>query len=271
MQKPDIGTQSTLFPELDSVTVYEQPLNERIRNFLRLEHLFAAIEDGLNGDSEWHARNAIVSMLEVSDLLTRADIKGELIKELERHLGKISGLRNNPGVDENALERAIGGLEPLIAKLKSSDCHPGASIRNDELINQVKQRIAIPGGTCNFDLPAFHHWLSKSRAVRSAQIRGWLADLVVIQDAVAQALKMLRESSAVRQITTSDGLFQQQLDTSAQCQLIRVFLGGALDVFPEISGGKHRFVVRFFCQPETNGRPAQAREPVSFQLQCCSI
>jgi cell division protein ZapD len=233
--------------------------------------LFYAIDDGLEGDTEWHARGAIISMLEVSDLLTRADIKGELIKELERHLGKISSLRDNPGVDENALEAAINAVGPVISQLKSSDCHPGARIRSDELINQVKQRIAIPGGTCNFDLPAFHHWLSKSRKVRNAQFRNWLADLRIIHEAVTQVLRMLRESSAVRQITADDGFFQQQLDTATHCQLIRVFIGNALDVFPEISGGKHRFVVRFFCQPETNGRPAQAREPIPFQLQCCSL
>ena len=188
-------------------------------------------------------------MLEVSDLLTRADIKGELIKELERHLAKISSLRDKPGVDEKALERALGAIDPLIRRLKSSDCHPGAGIRSDELINQVKQRLAIPGGTCNFDLPAFHHWLSKSPEERAGQFRDWLSDLMVVNDAVAQVLTMLRESAPGREIRVDDGL----------------------DVFPEISGGKHRFVVRFFRQPATQGRPSQAREPLQFELQCCGF
>ncbi len=265
------GLQKSLFPETASVTVYEQPLNERIRNCLRLEHLFAAIDDGLEGTTEWHARGAIIGMLEVSDLLTRADIKGELIKELERHLAKISSLRDKPGVDEKALERALGGIDPLIRRLKSSDCHPGAGIRSDELINQVKQRLAIPGGTCNFDLPAFHHWLSKSPQERAGQFRDWLSDLMVVNDAVAQVLTMLRESAPGREIRVDDGFYQQQLDPALQCQLIRLFLDDGLDVFPEISGGKHRFVVRFFRQPATQGRPSQAREPLQFELQCCGF
>lgn len=270
-QTTEHGAQSNLFPEVDRLTVYEQPLNERIRNCLRLEHLFAAIEDGLDGTTEWHARAAIVGMLEVSDLLTRADIKGELIKELERHLAKISALRNNPGVDEKALEDTLASVEPLIGRLKAGDCHPGASIRGDELINQIKQRLAIPGGTCNFDLPAFHHWLSKSQHARSSQFRGWLSDLMVVSQAVAQVLKMLRESAPGREVVVDDGFYQQQLDPALQCQLIRLFLDDSLDVFPEISGGKHRFVVRFFRQPETHGRPVQAREHLSFELQCCGI
>lgn len=271
MKQTEIGTQDTLFPMADSVTIYEQPLNERIRNCLRLEHLFTTIEDGLGGNTEWHARSAIVGMLEISDLLSRADIKGELIKELERHLAKLSGLRNNPGVDAKALQVAIESVEPVIATLKSGSCHPGARIRGDELINQIKQRLAIPGGTCNFDLPAFHYWLSKSSEQRTAQCREWLSDLTVVGEAVAQVLKMLRESAAAHLVWADDGLFQQQLDPATQVQLVRLFMDDSLDVFPEISGGKHRFVVRFFRQPETDGRPSQARERLSFELQCCSI
>jgi len=271
MQSTDIRAQSSLFPEVDAITVFEQPLNERIRNCLRLEHLFAAIQDGLDGETEWHTRATIVSSLEVCDLLSRTDIKGELIKELERHVLKLSGLRNNPSVDQDALEEVLASVAPLLAGLKSSDCQPGAIIRSDELTNQVKQRIAIPGGTCNFDLPAFHHWLAKPVVERTSHMKDWLSDLKIVESAVAKVLQMLRESSATRSISVDDGLYQQQLDPVLQCQLIRLFIDNSINVFPEISGGKHRFVVRFFRQPDTKGRPAQVKETVKFDLQCCAI
>jgi cell division protein ZapD len=271
MQSTEIGAQSSLFPEVDAITVFEQPLNERIRNCLRLEHLFAAIQNGLDGDTEWHTRASIISALEVCDLLSRTDIKGELIKELERHVHKISGLRNNPRVDQSALEEVLSSVAPLLSSLKSSDCHPGAIIRSDELTNQIKQRIAIPGGTCNFDLPAFHHWLSKPIAERSAQLKDWTSDLQVVEKAVAKVLRMLRESSVTRSLSVDEGLYQQQLDPALQYQLIRLFVDNSVNVFPEISGGKHRFVVRFFTPPDSKGRPTQVKETVSFDLQCCAI
>ena len=267
----DVGAQTSLFPDVERITVYEQPLNERIRSCLRLEHLFSAVEDGIGGESEWHTRAAIVAMLEISDLLSRTDIKGELIKELERHAGKITAFRDKPGVDPSAVDRTMSSLTPLIAELKSGSCHPGASIRHDELINQVKQRISIPGGTCNFDIPAFHHWLSKPCEYRSNQLQHWVKDLAVVQNAVTQVLTMLRDSSRSKRVFIDEGMYQQQLDPALQCQLIRLSIDGELDVFPEISGGKHRFVVRFFRQPQTNGRPAQVLERLSFELQCCSI
>ena len=271
MSNDNIGTQTTLFPEIDTFSVYEQPLNERIRSCLRLEHLFTTVESGLAGQSEWHARSAVIGMLDITDLVSRTDIKGELIKELERHHVKIAGLQGKPGVDENALATTLKTLEPIIVKLKANECQPGATIRADELINQVKQRVAIPGGTCNFDLPAFHHWLSKPIETRRHHLEIWLADLLIVHDAVHQILEILRESSRPRRISIEGGLHQQQLDGATPCQLVRLFLSDNLAIFPEISGGKHRFVVRFFRQPDTAGRPVQALEAISFELQCCGI
>ena len=74
MESTELGKQSTLFPEVGTFTEYEQPLNERVRNCLRLEHLFATIQDGCKGGSQWSARAAIVGMLEASDMLARTDI-----------------------------------------------------------------------------------------------------------------------------------------------------------------------------------------------------
>ena len=271
MQSSESSAQSNLFPTVDSITVYEQPLNERIRNCLRLEHLFATAHGGHDGDTEWHTRAAIIGLLEISDLLARMDIKGELIKELERHVSKISGLRNNPSVDPTALEDILADVGPLIVQLKSGDCHPGAVIRNDELITQVRQRIAIPGGTCSFDLPAYHYWLSTPSRERSLKIEEWISDLLIVDKAIAQILKMLRESTAQQQVSVEDGLFQRQIEPAMPCQLIRLHVADKLAVFPEISGGKHRFVIRFSRQPNTTNRPTLARESISFGLQCCGI
>ena len=144
-------------------------------------------------------------------------------------------------------------------------------MRRDELITQFKQRVAIPGGTCSFDLPAFHYWLQKEPDDRAAQIRRWGEDLEIINDAVSHILRMLRDSTEPTLVQATSGFYQQQIDPSYQCQLIRVFISDNLDTFPEISGGKHRFSVRFLRQTDTLQRPEQIDENVSFEVQCCSI
>ena len=76
------GVQASLFPDAGVSVIYEQPLNERMRNCLRLEHLFVSIDSGIAESSPERARDTITSMLDVCDFLLRTDIKGELIKEL---------------------------------------------------------------------------------------------------------------------------------------------------------------------------------------------
>lgn len=271
MQTVGHSVQNRLFPEVDTYTVYEQPLNERMRSFLRLEYLFQAIHDGMERDTTWDARNAIVSMIDISDQLSRADIKGELIKEVERHASILHGLRNNPGVNQAALESTLTRLDPLLPVLKSNGCQPGGRLRQSELITQIKQRIAIPGGTCNFDLPAFHHWLSRAGSWRAAQLNEWMHDLRIIEDSIRNVLKLVRDSAMPRKVSAPGGFYQQQLDASMPCQIVRVVIADADDVFPEISGGKHRFSVRFFKQINANSRPQIFQEVVWFELQCCGI
>lgn len=271
MHKAGTNAQSKLFPEVDSHTVYEQPLNERMRNVLRLEYLFQGIHDCLERDTAWDARAAIINMIEITDLIGRVDIKGELIKEIERHAAILSTLRSNTSVNQNTLEKTLATIEPIAQALKVNSCQPGAKLRQNELITQIKQRIAIPGGTCNFDLPAFHHWLSRGAEVRNAQIEEWLQDLKIIEEATRTVLKLVRDSAVPRRVSAPTGFFQQQLDANLPCQLVRVIVADADTMFPEISGGKHRFTVRFYRQPNTGSRAQQVQDTVWFELQCCGI
>lgn len=263
--------QHQLFPDVDTHTVFEQPLNERMRSMLRLEYLFQSIARGMAGESTWDARSAVASMIDVSDQLSRADIKGELIKEIERHVNIVAGLRNNPGVNPVTLEQTLARLEPLLALLKSNACQPGARLRGSDLIAQVRQRLAIPGGMCSFDLPGFHHWLNREPERRAEQMNDWMEDLRIIEDAVHIALKLVRESAAPRRVTASSGFYQQNLDPSSACQIVRVLVADADEVFPEVSGGKHRFTVRFLRYTEQCARPQQTPEDIRFELQCCGL
>ena len=263
--------QQQLFPAVDTHTLYEQPLNERMRCLLRLEYLFLAIAESMSRETTWDARNAVASMIDVTDQLQRADIKGELIKEIERHANIVGALRNNPGVNQTTLEQTLARLEPLLALLKSNACQPGAKLRQNDLITQVRQRLAIPGGVCSFDLPGFHHWLNRSPERRADQLNDWMEDLRIIEDAVHITLKLVRESATPSKVSAVAGFYQQNLDASSACQMVRVIVADADDAFPEISGGKHRFTVRFLRYTEQCARPQQTSDTIRFELQCCGM
>ena len=265
------STQGALFRDPASCTVYEQPLNERMRGFLRLEYLFRNVAVSMARDTELDARQAIAGLIEIVDQLGRADIKGDLVKETERQIATISGLRDNPGVNRRKLEQILLRLEPLHALLRAGAAQPGARMRQSELITQVRQRLAIPGGLCSFDLPAFHHWLSRGHRQRLVQINEWMEDVRIIEDAVHTTLKLIRDSSAPSAMEAGAGFYQQSLDPATGCQIVRVLLPHDSGLFAEISGGRHRFTVRFLRQNDLAARPQQTTEDVIFELQCCGI
>ncbi len=249
--------------------IYEQPLNERIRTFLRLEYLFDIIHERSSGTSIQDTRDTIKTILDVIDLLSRSDIKSELIKELERHLGLLKNLFNNPNVDHNQLSSLLDDLNEQLEQLHGYDIHPAKLFANHELITSVKQRSMITGGGCNFDLPNYHYWLNLPLKTRNELINGMCSELSNFEKSVNLCLYILRNmNSPTNEIATS-GFFQKNLDPSVNCYLLRIILDNDVNYFPEISAGKHRFSIRFMTQEIFENRPQQIKQDVDFQLICC--
>lgn len=251
--------------------IFEQPLNERMRNLLRLEHFFNLIEYRSNNDTVWDCRNILESLLEINDLLNRSDFKTELVKELNRHSSKLTSLENNPAVDQQQLKNINSKICTLLTELKNNSYQPGENLKNDELVTSFKQRINIPAGTCNFDLPRLHYWLNQASVKQKQDLDNWSRDLEPIKKSTYLALDMIRNSANPLKENAESGFYQKAIDSNLSCQLIRVLLPSASRYFPEISGGKHRFTIRFMEETTTNNRPAQTGNDVDFELHCCIL
>jgi cell division protein ZapD len=249
---------------------YEQPLNERVRTFLRLEHLFCQIDYTLRGYSVWDSRATLDSLVDTLEILSRSDLKTELIKELERHIVKLSSLQQSPGVDTQQLSTILQKLESTQQALHNLSGQIGQNLREQELINSLRQRMTTPGGTCPIDLPIFHLWLQQPAEARIEQQEQWNKQLNVVREPVALLLGMIREASIPQRQIAPEGFFQQSLDSNLPIQLIRVSVPAGLPFFAEISAGKHRLTIRFL-EPQAGRRPLQAQETVEFQLTCCAL
>ena len=256
---------------MSSHIAYEQPLNERVRTFLRIEHLFDLVQHYRDRESEWDSRLSIVALLDILDLLGRSDVKNELIKELERHSATLSALQRNPGVDQERLQTILQDINSYVTTLRDGSCQPGQTLRKDELIGSIKQRVVIASGTCNFDLPGYHFWLNQTAAQRKIRLDEWQQDLTVIRRGLKLALHMIRNSTTPTREKAGGGFFQRPIEANVACQMIRVLLPTESRYFPEISGGRHRFTVRFMQQARTADRPAQTEDDVEFELHCCIL
>lgn len=249
---------------------YEQPLSERVRTFLRLEFLFQQAHAYLAGNSVWDSRAALASTLEILSIFNRADLKTEAMKELERQISVLERLERNPGVDHLRLNALLSEMDTLIDQLHAAKGQVGQELRQNEFLNGIRQRSSIPGGTCDFDLPGYHFWLEQPAELRCKQLDQWLRTFGVIEQSIKLVLRLIRDSAQPGREIAEAGFFQKSLEPIPPCHLVRVTVPPGVPYFAEISGGKHRFTVRFM-ELRMEERAVQAAEDVEFELACCVI
>lgn len=252
----------------NSVT-YEQPLNERLRTFLRLDFLFKQTAHHAKGDSPWDGRATVSSLLDILAILGRGDIRQEITKELERLTADFRKYASEPEVDSTRLDALLSDLDKLRARLGTRHASATTTLRESMFLNAIKHRSAIPGGTCEFDLPDYKHWLGLDLEQRQQDHNTWMKTLEPLRDGVDRVLWLLRESSGPKQELAKSGMYQHVLGRGISCQMLRVTLPNHTNLFPEISGSAHRFTVRFYEFKDVDSRPSQCTEDVPFLLTCC--
>src|SRR5678815_3362265 len=126
---------------------------------MRLEDLFQRAQFFLaqTGAPAHHA--ALTVLFEITDVAARADLKTDILQELERQRQLLAPLRNNPAIDREMLDALLAEIDNVSAHLLALTGKVGAHLRENEWLMAIKQRTAIPGGVCEFDLPAYHYWL----------------------------------------------------------------------------------------------------------------
>ncbi len=250
--------------------LYEHPLNERIRILLRLEYFFSQASHFRNEAALWDSQAGVSAIIEILSILERNDVKSEILKELERHISSLSRYLDTPTIDRKRLDHTLDKLNAQVKKLHTITTKCGTDCRDNELLTNIRQRTNISGGTCGFDIPAYHYWLNQPTETRSECISHWLSEFRPIQEGIHLLLTTLRNSAFFEQKTAESGFFQQVLDPQHPCQLLRIALPIDCGTYPEVSGSKHRINIRLLSFPES-GRPKQISHNFDFDICCCVI
>ncbi|CAK0768951.1 Cell division protein ZapD [Gammaproteobacteria bacterium] len=259
--------------DTDPVTlpiVYEFPLNERVRTFLRLDFLAQQFSYFSSGASLWDIRSAVTLLLDSAVLVDRSDLRSEMLKELERQVSILSPLEKVVGVDLQRLQETLDELDLAMDRIKSYSGPFAHGLRNNELLLSVQNRSAIPGGTCSFDLPAYHAWLERGIELCEKDLQCWSQEFEPVWKTAELALRLIRDSGSLRPKLAEKGTLQIDLNPELACQMARVVLPGDVGYYAEIAGGRHQITVRFLTvQPK--GPPVQVQEDIPFQLAFCVL
>lgn len=248
---------------------YEYPLSERIRTLLRLEDLFdkVAYFSAAEGAQEHHV--ALLTLFEMLDVTGRADLKFDLVQELERQRQILLSFRSNPEISEDALSGALYEIEQASAALLAMQGKIGQNLRDNEWLMGIKNRAAIPGGVCEFDVPGYHYWLNRDVAFRQRDLATWGGPLMPIRDGLGIVLRLLRASGRPESRVAERGTYQLML-AGRTAQLVRLRLSREAAVVPEISANKYALNIRFTL-PGTELRAKQSDSNVPFELTFCNL
>jgi cell division protein ZapD len=258
-------------PNNSSLISYEYPLAERVRTLLRLEDLYERALHFAAKTEPIENHIALVSLFDIIEVAGRADLKSDLLQELERQRNTLEGLRNNPAISLAALDQVVTELDQISTRLFQMTGKFGQDLRENEWLMAIKQRSSIPGGVCEFDLPAYHYWLGQTSEVRRCDIDAWLMQFRPIYDAIAIVLRLLRESGKSATQTAAQGMFQQMM-AGRSAQMLRIRLAQHYPCVPEISANKYALNVRFITVV-TSGkeRPKTIDADITFELTFCNL
>jgi len=236
---------------------------------LRLEDLFDKIAHFVSADAAEDHHVALVTLFEILEVAGRADLKFDLVQELERQRQILLSFRNNPEISEEALAGALYEIEQAAAGMLATQGKIGHYLRENEWLVSIKNRIGIPGGVCEFDLPSYHFWLNRDAAQRQHDLDRWIGPMMPIRQGIAIVLRLLRASGRPEAQVALNGGYQLML-AGRVSQMIRLRVKRADPYVPEIGANKYALNIRFLT-PDTDMRPKQAEVDVPFELTFCNL
>lgn len=249
--------------------VYEYPFNERIRTLLRLEDLYEKFAFFVRQENPLQHHVALSTIFEMLEVAGRADLKSDLLQELERQRLTLLGFKSNPNVQPEMLDQILSEVDRASTALMAAQGRTGQNVRENEWLMSIRGRTIIPGGACEFDLPSYFAWQHHSAAEREADISKWFMPLVPLFDAIAIVLRLLRESGHSVKINAEGGSYQQMLQGKIY-QMLRLTLDPALGAIPEISANKYMLWARFTAQ-DGDMKPKAYEGEVPFELTLCNF
>jgi cell division protein ZapD len=249
-----------------SQVIYEFPLNEKVRTYLRLEQLFKQLAYGKTASEDWQYINFLDCLFTLLDFLERIDLRSDVLKDIESHEKNLVIWSQHPNIDDEALQFALQKILRLRESLKSSK-KVGSELKEDRFLTSIRQRFSIPGGSCSFDLPNLHYWLHQPSENKQQDINVWLQELTPIRQAMEITLSFLRERGQFRLVEAQKGFYQGIAEDKNE--LIRVLSSSNEGYYPMLSGNKYRYAIRFTLFTPTMQGSSSLDSKVSFKLACC--
>lgn len=251
------------------VILYEYPFNERIRTYLRLQELFERLSVLMAREDAVDHHFAVMTLFELLEVAARPELKSDVLKDLERQKQTYNSFRGNPAISEKALDSVIAQLDHHFDDLNARLGRLGNELNDNDFLSAIRSRAVMPGGTCEFDLPAYHAWKHLDPDQRQKDLLRWTSTFEPLAGSIRLLVQILRESGTTQKVMASRGQLQQNLPQGRAFQLLRLRIDAGLGLIPEISCNRLLVVVRLMQQQE-DGKLSASSEDAPFEMTFCA-
>ncbi|MFC4700275.1 cell division protein ZapD [Glaciecola siphonariae] len=249
-----------------TVALYEFPLCEKVRNYLRLEQLFHQLDEVKFATTEFQYLYFFEVLFDLIELIERLDLRTDFVRDIDAQEKNLVYWSQHPDIDNSALEVALQTLHRLTHEIKLNK-KLGSGIREEKFLNTIRQRFAIPGGATSFDLPSLFCWLKQPEDVKKQQLAAWREHLQVVDKSIQMLMSFLRERGRFTPAMANNGFYQGNVED--KIELIRVKCDNTKGYYPVLSGNKYRYGIKFMTLFPEAGSTGAVADNLDFEIACC--
>ena len=249
----------------NQVSLYEEPVQEKIRKFIKIEFLLNKIYYFKSKDNKSENYVALLALCELYEILSRSDIKSELIREIETQNSYFEKIKEIPQADSSKLNSVLEKQNLLLKSIYNIESNYLDYLEHDILFKTILKNCFTQLQPASIDF-----WLSRDILIRETQIDLWLEPLIFIKRSIDFILEVIRKSGRFEDRMAEKGFFIEKLDPKKNILLIRVTLTSDLYYYPQISVGKQRLTIMFMTKDDKNNL-VPYQEDLNFILTTCSL
>jgi len=247
------------------VSIYEEPVQEKVRKFIKIEFLFNKLFYFKHKENKNDNYIALLALCELYGILSRSDIKSELIREIENQNNYFKKIKEIPEANSEKLSSVLEKQKVLLQLIHGVESNYLEYLDNDILFKTIAKNSINP-----LQPTSVEFWLSRDIVLRENQINLWTEPLLFIKKSVDFILEVIRKSGRFEDKLAEKGFFIEKLDPKKNILLIRITLTSDLYYYPQISVGKQRLNIMFMSKDDKNNLISH-KEDVAFILTTCVL
>ena len=248
--------------------VYEFPLNERLRYFLRYEDIIQSVNHYLALKDDIAVLKDLQRLI---NFIGNHDLRSELLQQLDRQKNILHAYAKSENIDQEKLSGYIKQNESALAHLHEFRISQTEYYNHAFLTNALRQ-LALQSGMCGFDFPQLQIWKQTPWEVRQNMLVQWVAPFLEFADDMSTCLDLTRKSGDFTMCRAKKGYFSDNPpETSDDLQMIRLRLTPNPLCYPVVSAGAQLINIHFMSQANFAIPADKISENIQFELAYCVI